>query len=976
MEPCAIANESDKPFRIGIWCMVETTAGPITILPTEGIGVFVHNLVGGLMALPEVVEVALVVHPRDQEQVTAYHCRHGSRVRVLSRPKENPPVRQRLGKYLDAWVSRSDRAYGRLHSWRTRRASMRGRIREAATQALRPVLIQASRGRLPALAVLALVVPWLFLAAWCTGAAVGLGAALVRALILPLLWLDRVVRRAHASPRFQAPPPVPADLDATPAELVRVSEEAECAMWVLPSLLCNHPVKLPSIQFIHDLVTYHFPDYFDPSFVAKIAELAPVRAGQALLIACMSAFIRDHDLLGELELSPAKVRMVPSATPVDLPVMSDVEAAALLPATLSRKYLFYPTAFRPHKNIPGLIKALRRLRDRHGVGDLDLVLTGHMPNVLLPEHQRLVQAYGLEGHVHVVGQVDRRQLAALYRGAFATLVPSLYEQASYQIAEALQAGCPVACARIPPFLEQCRPLGKAMLYFDPLDAGAIARAVLTIRDDRDAMIRRQERASRALWQRTWKQVAAEWLRVFKETAEIAAWPKEYRERTVRQPWPTEPVAPPGGQDPLEVFLFLQHPYLGGVWETTKELVQALLVINRQRQELRFTLGVQEEQADVDALRAISGDVTIERMKFEVLTHAEAARMFSGRPEQYGIRPEQVYCFWSACARTALRADAWLALCDRFHNALLPARPYGVVVYDMIQRHVPQVFSSTFFVWRDRGMMPTLRGARVVMTTSRATRADVMAEYGLEASRLHLIPVACEPHRRFGGLSPKHVPLPARPFILYAANTSEHKGAGVMLRAFGRLKERLGDEAPMLVVCGGFTDRFSPSYQPPPDEVHWRNMRTLVRDLELEEGRDVVFLGFVNDAQLLDLYQRCAVVVNAARHDNGSYCLIEGHYFGRPVISSRYPGAEDLCERFQVPAKFFPVEDAAVLAELLAQAVKEPPLTEAEQEQVRERLAAPEFSSQRYAERVYDMLLQLAKEGRRERLPANRLDNAA
>src|SRR5208282_2595476 len=114
---------------------------------------------------------------------------------------------------------------------------------------------------------------------------------------------------------------------------------------------------------------------------------------QALLVACMSGFIRDHDLLGVLKLSPAKVRMVPSATPVDLPVLDDAAAAALRPTTLTRPYVFYPTAFRPHKNLGGLLRALRRLRDRHGINDLDLVLTGHAPGRLLPEHQRLVEAF-------------------------------------------------------------------------------------------------------------------------------------------------------------------------------------------------------------------------------------------------------------------------------------------------------------------------------------------------------------------------------------------------------------------------------------------------------------------------------------------------------------------------------------------------------------------------------------------------------
>jgi glycosyltransferase involved in cell wall biosynthesis len=955
--------------------MVETTAGPITILPNEGIGVFVHNLVGGLMELPEAVEVALVVHPRDQDLVASYHKHLGDRVRVLSRPRENPPPRQRLGDFFRAWVRRSDRVLVQWHSGRAQFAGLRGHVRTTVVQGLNPLLIRASKGSIGALAMLAFLVPVLFVLGWGLCAATGLGAALIRALVLPLKWLDRALRRASTSPRFQVPPPTPRDADLSPTELRRVSEEAGCAMWVLPSLLCNHGTDLPAIQFIHDLVTHHFPDYFDPSFVKKIDDLAPLRATQALLVACMSGFIRDHDLLGVLKLSPAKVRMVPSATPVDFPALDEAEVAALIPAALTRPFLFYPTAFRPHKNLVGLLKMMRRLRDRYGVHDIDLVLTGHAPDKLLPEHQRLVAAYGLEDRVHVLGQVDRKQLAALYRGAFATLVSSLYEQASYQIAEALHSRCPVACSRIPSFLEQCKPLGKAMVYFDPRDADSMAQAVLTIRGHRDAVLRRQQEASQALWQRTWKHVAAEWLPIFQETAEIANWPKEYRERSVRYPWPTEPVAPPRADEPLEVFLFLQHPYLGGVWESTKELVKALLDINSRRRQLAFTLGIQEEQANGEALQEIAGAIPLSRMKFEVLTHAEAARMLPREPRHYGIRPDQAYCFWSGCARTALRADAWLALCDRFHNILLPARPYGVIVYDMIQRHVPQVFSSTFFVWRNRGMVPTIRDARVIMTTNPATREDVIADYALDPGRLCLVPVACEPHRRFGKHSREHVRLPARPFILYPANTSEHKGAGVMLRAFGRLKERLGDQAPLLVVCGGYTEYFSPSYRGIRDEVHWRNIRTLVRDLELEEGRDVVFLGLVSDAQLLDLYQRCATIVNAARYDNGSFCLIEGRYFGRPVISSRYPAAEYLCQRFEIPAKFFPIEDAAALAECLTQTLSEPPVTGAALERIRERLADAEFGMQRYAERVYDMLVDLATQGRQERLSQGAVEAA-
>ena len=71
---------------------------------------------------------------------------------------------------------------------------------------MRPLLIRASQGSPPALAVAALMVPAPFLLAWGTSATAGLLLALLKAASLPGLWLDRRSRRTKASPRFQPAP--------------------------------------------------------------------------------------------------------------------------------------------------------------------------------------------------------------------------------------------------------------------------------------------------------------------------------------------------------------------------------------------------------------------------------------------------------------------------------------------------------------------------------------------------------------------------------------------------------------------------------------------------------------------------------------------------------------------------------------------------------------------------------------------------
>ena len=229
--------------------------------------------------------------------------------------------------------------------------------------------------------------------------------------------------------------------------------------------------------------------------------------------------------------------------------------------------------------------------------------------------------------------------------------------------------------------------------------------------------------------------------------------------------------------------------------------------------------------------------------------------------------------------------------------------------------------------------------------------------------MEVIPVACEPARRFDGVASESVPNINRPFVLYVANAARHKGAELAIRGYAALKKSLGSEAPLFVQCGYLSQAFAPSCSPQPgwQDPHCVAMRALVQSLDLQEGTDVLFLGEVKLGQLKHLLENAAVVVNAAKFDNGSYCIIEGHYFGRPVVSSRYPAAVELYERFQIPVRYYSMDDPLAFAEAIAAALQEPPVTGDDLKKIRHQLSAPELGYRRYAEQFYGMLASMAKE---------------
>jgi glycosyltransferase involved in cell wall biosynthesis len=494
-----------------------------------------------------------------------------------------------------------------------------------------------------------------------------------------------------------------------------------------------------------------------------------------------------------------------------------------------------------------------------------------------------------------------------------------------------------------------------------------------------------------------KEAVQEWLAVFREAVEVGQWRSTFDQQVINpasnrsgprwlavlrkvvagvrwrasldhqlvKPWPRLETAPASPREPLKAFLFLPYVYYGGVLQVVRELVSELAALNRQRQRLHLTLGLLEDQGSTQFLDQLDKAVVVQRMRLNPIRRPEVIQLCGGVPPWLADRPEHEFCFFSGAAQAAFHADAWFSLIDRFPLPLLPARPLGIVVQDVIQRRHPEIFGMVFFRNMAAGIIPTARSAEAIVTMTPQTHDDVIAIYGVDPSRVRLIPVACNPEWHFNQVTARPVANIREPFILNVTNCSPHKGADVILRAYALLKRRLGPAAPLLVLCGFRTEGFSQTqerYDGPP----WQTIRRLVRDLGLVENRDVVFLGTVNDEQLQYLYQHCCVVVNAARYDNGCLCLAEGAYFGRPAVSSRYPAAEFHAQRFGYQAHFFPVGDAAGLAEALGAALKEPLATVEDIQRARARFQDPEFSFRRYSERIYDLLILLAEKGRAQK----------
>lgn len=213
--------------------------------------------------------------------------------------------------------------------------------------------------------------------------------------------------------------------------------------------------SIPAVATIHDLIPFALPA---PDAQRRASEQEPIRrtAATARAIVCDSAFTA-RDVARYLDVAPHRLHRVPLG--VD-PVFSPGEPDALPHALRNRRYVLYVGAHDPHKNVGTLIAGHRR-----AFPGSEVALAFTRSNPLAPE-------------AVVCDNVSVATLVALYRGATAVAIPSLYEGFGLPLIEAQACGAPVAAARATSLPETG---GDAALYVDePRDPGAWERALREI----------------------------------------------------------------------------------------------------------------------------------------------------------------------------------------------------------------------------------------------------------------------------------------------------------------------------------------------------------------------------------------------------------------------------------------------------------------------------------------------------------------
>jgi len=166
-----------------------------------------------------------------------------------------------------------------------------------------------------------------------------------------------------------------------------------------------------------------------------------------------------------------------------------------------------------------------------------------------------------------------------------------------------------------------------------------------------------------------------------------------------------------------------------------------------------------------------------------------------------------------------------------------------------------------------------RGARAIICVGSKLAADVVAELGLDASRVVVIPNTYDVVRF------QHVSRTRQSFvrILSVGRLSHEKGHDVLLHAFAKLVN--GGAAARLTFVGDGPERDT--------------LEALTRELGLEAS--VEFKGVVLDAALAAEMTAADLFVLPSRSEGFGVALIEALATGLPVVATRSGGPQDIVQ---------------------------------------------------------------------------------
>ncbi len=247
---------------------------------------------------------------------------------------------------------------------------------------------------------------------------------------------------------------------------------------------------------IHDASVFDYPEWFRPAFAAWTRLSWKILAKRVKLIITVSNFSRDR-LKVNLKISDEKICVIPNGVgkPFEAQTQNSINAVREK-YRIGKPYFLFVGTHEPRKNLGILVQAWKQAQ----INDHLLIITGTKGIVFAEAISKPEES----DNIKWLGYISDTDLPALYAGASAAIVPSLYEGFGLTALEAMACGAPVIASSTTAFPET---VGNAALFFDPHNANELTKAVKNLVENKSLANTLRERGLQRAKIFTWDESA-------------------------------------------------------------------------------------------------------------------------------------------------------------------------------------------------------------------------------------------------------------------------------------------------------------------------------------------------------------------------------------------------------------------------------------------------------------------------------------
>ena len=381
----------------------------------------------------------------------------------------------------------------------------------------------------------------------------------------------------------------------------------------------------------------------------------------------------------------------------------------------------------------------------------------------------------------------------------------------------------------------------------------------------------------------------------------------------------------------KIAIFLPVAYRGGSMQGAKNLVKMIYLGAKSDNEsievvfscLKDSYDVEEDFADL-----LEFGIAIRETEWKKITKEETqiALEYLGSDKKL---THGEYLLPTDGINNFCDCKFWLIVSDRTFAPVAPVAPYGIVIYDYIQRYIPDIFGDDKGVL-DAPFIASARSAEIIFCTTPQTREDTIQYAGVTSEKIILAPMEFNPLRY---TSKQYFDEPMD-YLIWTTNKTFHKNHIVALRGLLEYYEKLNGKL-KVVIIGAETEYFRKDHS---NDLEYVN---LVRQLIGKHSalhKNLLILGELSEDDYISVLAGAQFLFHPALYDNGTFSVIEAAYHGIPSISSHYPQMRYIDERFHLGMKFFDPRKPEQIAKTLKAA-------EIEHEEMRKALPSQTFLEQ-------------------------------